>query len=728
MEGSSPGYTCRVSALDPESAASTFRPVRRAWRDVRAATTFSAGRPAWAAGLRAGVATVAPLLVDHFLHTGGGTWMSLAGFVGSLADKGGPYHTRAETLASLTVAGAVTAAFGAVIGAHSPAAVAATLIVALAAGLARAYGNAGSSVGASALIIFVISLGYPAAAPGDALTRAVFVLAGGMWAMLVALVLWPLRPYRPARLAVGAVYSALADYADAAAAWVRTGVTPGPMSVRAALEAARATLTTLRRGRPGESGRGARLLVLTATADQLFGHLFGLADVLESLPREQRRPAAEEELRAAFMGVGATARALASAVEAEQHTQPVTIAWGGDRLRQRLAIGEAGADPDVLAHYEHAAALLDRLAQYAGVAAAVVAGLNAGAPLPPLERPSEVEDSEPPLSWSAPLRASLASDSLILHYALRLAIVAAAAVALVAAFQLRRGYWMTLTAIIILQPYLGSTSIRAVQRVLGTVVGGAITAGLAALFHAPLAILVLAFVGSVVSVALLPLNYTAYSIFLTPTFVLLAEAGAGDWHLAGLRILNTVLGGGLALAGSRLLWPVPEARRTPAYLQAMLIAIRRYFDEVVQRFDDRSEEAGRAIRAARRGVGVSVLNAEESLQRLLDEHQGAPEEVTPVMTLITYARRFTASVAALALSRHSVEAPRPETLGPHAAYVSATLEDLAVAVALRRQPAPLGEPPGQDAAASPLLRGRLSRLVRQLRTLHAAAGRQTADA
>jgi hypothetical protein len=42
--------------------------------------------------------------------------MSLAGFSGALADKGGPYSTRAATLAALTLAGAVTAALGAVVG------------------------------------------------------------------------------------------------------------------------------------------------------------------------------------------------------------------------------------------------------------------------------------------------------------------------------------------------------------------------------------------------------------------------------------------------------------------------------------------------------------------------------------------------------------------------------------------------------------------------------------
>jgi len=33
------------------------------------------------------------------------------------------------------------------------------------------------------------------------------------------------------------------------------------------------------------------------------------------------------------------------------------------------------------------------------------------------------------------------------------------------------------------------------------------------------------------SVTLLPLNYAAFLGLLTPTFVLLAEANAGDWHL-----------------------------------------------------------------------------------------------------------------------------------------------------------------------------------------------------
>jgi hypothetical protein len=98
--------------------------------DVRAATAFAQARPAYAAGLRAALATAAPLLLDHLVHTGGGTWMSVAGFLGSLADKGGPYRTRAGTMLALTLGGGAAAALGAIVAGHPAVAIPVTRFVA----------------------------------------------------------------------------------------------------------------------------------------------------------------------------------------------------------------------------------------------------------------------------------------------------------------------------------------------------------------------------------------------------------------------------------------------------------------------------------------------------------------------------------------------------------------------------------------------------------------------
>ena len=716
-----------MSVADPGQPSPPLAPFRRALTQVRAAATLAPARPAYAAGLRAAIATAAPLALDYVLRLGGGTWMSLAGFTGALADKGGPYRTRAATIAVLSIAGAGAAAAGALAATHPLLAVPLTFAVALIVSLGRAYGNAGSSVAVSVLNIYVISLSYPPATPEAALSRAGFVVAGGLWAMLLSLVFWPLRPYRPVRLAVADAYRAVAAYADDVAAPTSVAREPGAVRVRAALETARAALATVRRGRPGESGRGERLVVLGEVADQMFGHLFALSDVIETVPPAARLPAAEEALAATASAVAVTARGIAAATEAERHAAPVEVGWRGETVRAALtgdAVGEKVTDE--FANYRHAAELLDRAAQYAGVAAATVAGLNRGVPADAVARPLEVEDPEsrPPLL--APVRAALAGDSVVLRHALRVALVTSAAVALTAALGLERGYWVTITAVIILQPYTGATTQRALERVLGTILGGALTAGLAALFHHPLAILALAFVFSGVSVALLPLNYAAFSVFLTPTFVLVAEANAGDWHLVGIRVLNTVLGGALALAGSRLLWPSPEVDRLPGYLAAMIRAMRRYFDMTIARFGDRGESAGRTLRESRRAAGLAILNADESFQRLLGEHRGAPQELASVMTLLTYARRFTASIAALALSRHSVDAPPAEALGPFAQGLRAGLDDLTEALAESRSPAPFRDVPiPSGPEVPPLLQGRATRLSRQLKTLHDAVDRWT---
>jgi uncharacterized membrane protein YccC len=711
-------------------------PLDRALRDVRAAAALASVRPDFAAGLRAGIATVVPLVIDYALGLGGGTWMSLAGFTGALADKGGPYRTRAATLAAVMAGGALAVVLGTLGGIHPAAAIPLSFLVAFACSLGRAYGNAGASVGVASFTVYVIALAYPPEAGSGpvaaALARAGFTVIGSAWAMLVALVLWPLRPFRPVRLAVAAAYRTLADYADEVAASSRRGESAAnPPRVRAALETAHAALATVRRGRPGESGRGERLVVLGESADQLFGLVFGLSDVAEAIPADARDPAGQAAIAGAVAEFALAMRTIADGIEAEDRSIPVDITWNSDALRARLTMigtrppGTAPAAPDDAGlQYQQAAEVLDRMAQYAGVAGAVVAGLNSGAAVPPLERVREIEDPEAGPGWLAPLQAVLSWDSVVLRFALRLAVITAVAVALTAALDLKRGYWVTLTAGLVLQPYTGATSVRALQRVLGTVAGGVLTAGLAALFHDPRAIFALVFVFAILSVALLPLSYAVFSIFLTPSFVLMAEVNTGDWHLAGLRIVNTVLGGVLALAGSRLFWPSREADRLPVYLAQAVRALRAYLARVIERFGDRSEDAGRALRATRRQVGLAILNADESFQRALGEHDGPPETLAPAMTLLTYTRRFTASTAALALSRHSVDLMSADALHPFATKADAALADIAAALADGGMPAPLAPLPELPAEGmSPLLRGRLTRLSRQLKTLHDAAAR-----
>ena len=708
---------------------------RRTVHTVRAATSFARARPAYAAGIRAAVATVVPLIVDQLLGTGGGTWMSLGGFNVALSDRGGPYRTRAATMAAVTVGTAIATLFATLASGQAIAGIVVTFAVAFAASIGRVWGAAGASVGGAALSTFVIALAYPPHDATEILMRPAFAAIGGVWAMAIALVVWPLQPYRPARLAVSACYRALADYVAAVAAHLaapaqqgRNDLPAGSAHVRATLEEARQALAQGRRGRAGTSGREERLIVLSEVADQLFGHVVAAADTVDSLPAAQRVAERDEEIARALDALAASARQIAAAVVEERGAPEVTIAWSG-RDVAAIAAPPLATEDTASAHYRQAAVVLDRAAQYAGVAAQTVAALNEGHAPPRRVAEPVTEELEESTSLLATLRTVLAGDSLILRFALRVAVVTSVAVALAELLHVKRGYWITITAIVILQPYTGITTQRALQRVVGTVLGGLLTAALGALFHDPRAILVLAFVFAAACVALLPVNYAAYSVFLTPTFVLLAEASAGDWHLATTRVLNTLLGGALALAGSRWLWPSPEWSRLPRHVTDTLTANREYLRRVTELYADRSEAAGARIREARRRIGLATVNAEESFQRVLGEYDGSSRRLSPLLTFLTYTRRLTASIAALALTRHTSSGTPADALAPFAAMTDTVLDDLAQAVMERRPPAPL--PPvlaseavrSREAALPLIVRARLDRIARQIRLLHDAVER-----
>ncbi|MBV9110834.1 MAG: FUSC family protein, partial [Gemmatimonadetes bacterium] len=176
-----------------------------------------AGRPNLAAGLRAAVATVVPMLAAAALELPGATWLGLAGFSVAIADKGGAYATRARTMGALTLAIALAGVLGGLASGKPQLSIPLIFAWALVGAFIRAFGAAAISVGVSSTITFVISLAAPAHGIGDAMQRGELLLVGGALALALSLFLWPIRAYRPARQALAACYRSLAAYAEAIA-------------------------------------------------------------------------------------------------------------------------------------------------------------------------------------------------------------------------------------------------------------------------------------------------------------------------------------------------------------------------------------------------------------------------------------------------------------------------------------------------------------------------------
>jgi uncharacterized membrane protein YccC len=250
-------------------------------------------------------------------------------------------------------------------------------------------------------------------------------------------------------------------------------------------------------------------------------------------------------------------------------------------------------------------------------------------------------------------------------------LVCALDVAVMYLIHVNHGFWLPMTSIILLQPFSAGTVRKSVQRVTGTIAGGVLAAILAAVIPTPLVMLCIVAVLSALTVAAFAIDYAVYCLFLTPTFVLLSLPHARDWQYAFNRIFTTLAGALIAVAAMRLLWPEraevelgqlmrQSARATAGYLQAMLD---------FWNFDPsdplaRSEGERRLLAPARRACGLASNDAEEAVDRVLQEpafgHRSHAETLLrhEALTFVTYVRRLTQSITTLALIGHDTREAR----------------------------------------------------------------------
>ncbi|AGC42763.1 hypothetical protein MYSTI_01415 [Myxococcus stipitatus DSM 14675] len=695
------------------------------WRHLESVFHVERTRPAFGAGLRAALAVGVPMVIAAIQHLPAATWAGMAGLFVTLVDRGGPYRDRALSMGAMTLLGAVMGLVSALHGSDG-AVVLFTWVCVTACGFARSYGDTPGLMGVVLANYTVVSLALPAQDLTDALIRSGLFILGGLWAMTLALVLWPLRPYRPARSAIAVCYRQLADRAEEVGHWPLEGP-PVPVNVvevvdwesraRQSLEGARDVLASTRRARAGESDRGEHLLVLLEGVDALLALLVALPETLEVAPREPRYQALRAEIHRAFAEHARDLRHIALALEQERREEAPST-WSPDRARRVMAsLSEEGALSDsARASYSHAIGLLVRMREYSDALLDVADHLEDGRPveLDMPVGPHPASQRRRPLL--EPLRDNLGTDSVIFRHALRLGVTAALATALVRMLKLDHGYWVIITVILVLQPYSGLTFRRGLERTAGTLLGGALAAGLVVLVREPAVLLVAIMAFFAVAIAVKPLSFSAFQVLLAPALVLLAEMQTGDWELAGVRISNTLLGGALALIGARLLWPSPERSRFPEEVASALRADRDYLLSVAAARSDSEPE----VREARRKLGIRLLSAEASFQRLLTEWRGSSRQLEPTMALLAYARRFGAAVTAVAAS---LQWHGRQDLSPVASYAGNVLEDLALAVEHRRVPSPLPRSWVQQEGADALFSTQMDRLVRQLTVLHHATVR-----
>ena len=695
----------------------------------------------WSKGLRAGLAVSTAMVVCHLLRRPM-AWAALGGFEAILVDNGGPYRSRLTTMATLMAGGALACVLGAKASTPLLLAVLATAAFCFAATFARVASQPIASTSVILLVIYFAGIGGSAHTLAGSLANALSFVLGGTWAALLSLILWPLDPFRPARLAVADCYLTLAAFASALhptpkrseeRTALRQRTHEYQVRMRRQMELARHAVESTGARAASRTIRARRLTVLLETADMLFAQTIRWAELAESIADTGPRTG---NITESLHWLSTAESSVEAALRHRPHDSAASFAPDGSHTLQHLrkrANDLATQQPFITPLHNILITEQRDALQNMEIAFEAVYALWTGIDLQQNGAPTAIaEDAAQPtaprttfLRWTDLLRANWTMQSLMMRHALRMAVVGAIDIILMRTVHVSHGSWLAMTSIIVLQPYGSGTLRKGAQRVGGTIAGGILAAILAASIHSTTGTIAVITLTSIFTLALYAVDYGWYCFFLTPTFVLLSLPHLRDWHFAGVRIGNTLLGALVAVVAMRLLWPEQEQLELHKLLASGAAADANYLRAMLRFWQlptDQRLDAQRTLLApARRACGLAIIEAQETLDRLLLEPAvSRTSSLDGALTFITYLQRL--ARAATTLSTVGAVDATPETI-ERVNAVALRLDSLSSALTA---PAPTADISHKALATQPsgistLAEQQLSRMERQAGILARAA-------
>jgi len=641
---------------------------------LRAAAVFDSSKIDLGFALRSSVGVAIPLLLAL---AAGNAALGGASAIGALsagfASQQGVYRTRAAAMLWTSAGMALCAFVGATAGHSSIAIVVATAACGYAYGIVASLGPAATAAGLNSTIALIVFSNLNVdLSPAAAAMQAACVFAGGGVQTLLLVAVWPIARFGVERRALAAAYRTLAGYAGTLLdePQAGTGLAPpaaGPiLSVR----------STLADPQPFASRAD------SAAFQSLLDEAERIRGMLGALRAAAAAPGVAPADAACVASLAPAAQSIlfqiARALEVARAPHDDDGAWSRAGEVEKQCVRGAGIANDVQA-------LLGQLRSAWRIA----------------ESPADEEPAEPAGGGAparifprladalATLRANVPLTSPFGRLAIRLAAALAVAVAIYRVYDLRNGYWLALTTVLLLKPDYTTTVASAAARVAGTLAGAGVATIIAAYTaHGPHALVALCIAFAAAGYLAFSANYALYATTITAYVIfMLALLGQPERTAVAARIVATLAGA--ALAGlATLVWPTWESKRATERLADLVDAEADYACALLRAYAAEEPPDAPEVRAAQSAAWSTRAEAEASVDRMLAE-PSATHAISPgvAMGVLAATRRLGLGLLALNVHRSRASAtPRPE-LVPLASGLSASLRASALALRTGRSPA-----------------------------------------
>jgi len=235
----------------------------------------------------------------------------------------------------------------------------------------------------------------------------------------------------------------------------------------------------------------------------------------------------------------------------------------------------------------------------------------------------------------------------IFRHSLRLAIVVLVGYTVGVQFALQNAYWILLTIVVILRPNYGLTKSRSLQRIAGTLIGAGIASVIVLTIHSTALYATLAILTLVLAFAMVQKNYKTAAAFITISVVFIyALLKADILQVIQYRIIDTLIGAGLATLGGLFLWPTWEMHNIRSVMAESMLANQKYF-RVILEFLNSGNNNKTQYKLARKEAFIENSNLGAAFQRMTQEPKFKQKNIDLVYEIVALNNSLLATLASI---------------------------------------------------------------------------------
>lgn len=247
------------------------------------------------------------------------------------------------------------------------------------------------------------------------------------------------------------------------------------------------------------------------------------------------------------------------------------------------------------------------------------------------------------------LVSNLSFRSNIFRHSLRLAVTLMIGYALGYFFPFQNPYWILLTIIIIMRPSYGLTKTRSKDRIIGTLIGGAIASGMVFLIHNPFIYGAFGVASLVIAFAMVQKNYKTSATFITLSIIFIYAISQPDiLAVIQYRILDTLVGAGLSYVAILWLWPTWGFLEIGKDIKKSVKANQDFLEHIADYYQ-RKGKVPTSLNVSRKNAFLETSNLSSAFQRMTQEPKSKQKNLDEIYELVELNHTFLSSLASLSI-------------------------------------------------------------------------------